>query len=177
MTHRIETARVAVLSVAGGGANAVVASSGAIGISQQLNQTHSFLYLDLPIWIFFIGTIFLALIGSLFSLYTDVMSNAKLTAPQMAANLALGFIVGIIGAFVILPAITTKFPIQVMLVTSLSLSFVGSLLIVNIGGFVRSPELRVAIKDVVTTALAAIKNLIIERVDLFIQLLFGGRKK
>lgn len=177
MTHRIDTAKIAMLNIAGGGANAIVAGSGAIGITQQLNQTHSFLYLDLPIWIFFVGTIILALIGSLGSLYTDVMSNSKLSATQMTVNLALGFLTGVIGAFIILPAITARPPIQIMLVTSLSLSFVGTVMIKNIGDIARSGELWAAVKDIFIAMLEPIKAIVINKFDLLMQLFFGGRNK
>ena len=177
MMPRIEAARVAVLGIAGSGANAVVAGTGAIGLSQQLSQTHSFLYLDLPIWIFFIGVVVLALLGSFASLYTDVMNDARLTASQMAVNLTLGFFSGVIGAFIILPAITAKPPIQIMLITSVSLSFVGTVMIRNIGDLARSPELAHIIKTLLLERIQAIFMLIFDRIEAFISFVLGGRKK
>lgn len=170
MTHRIEAAKMAVASIAQGGAHVFLTVVGAAGLNSQLNQTHNFLYLDLPIWIFFVLAIILSLAGSFFSLLTDLMNDPSLTFGQKIINLTLGFSVGVISTFVVLPTITTKPPVQILLITALIMSFVGAILVKNIGDFVRNPELWLAVRTV-------LKNLILERLESFVSLIFGGRKK
>ena len=75
MPHRIEAAKATVTSLAGNGANLVAVASAATGLTQQLNQTHPFLYLDLPIWLFFAAAVILSMMGSLVSLFVDLMAN------------------------------------------------------------------------------------------------------
>jgi hypothetical protein len=177
MTQPIEAAtKITVTTIAGNGAHYLAVASSAAGLSQQLNQTHNFLYLDLPVWVFFSFALVLAAIGSLGSLYTDVMKQTDITGAQMAANLVLGFFAGVIGAFVILPAITTP-PISIVLVTALILSFIGTVLIKNMGDLVRSVELWDAIRDILREQLPAIKALLKERFQALLTLIFGGRHK
>lgn len=177
MPHRIETAKLAAISVAGGSANLIAVTTAATGLTQQLNQTHQFLYLDLPIWIFFAGAFVLSIIGSVISLYIDVMNQTPMTRSQLVINLTMGFLIGVLGAFVVLPALAAEPPMPIILLTALFMSVLGTVLIRNIGEILRSAELWQAVKDIVMSALAAVKEVAIERMDLFIQLIFGGRKK
>ncbi|GEM_PF-1995165 len=177
MTHRIEAAKLAVISIMQSGVHGVIAAAGAIGLNQQLNQTHNFLYLDLPIWIFFVLALFLSFVGSLFSLLTDLMKDPSLTFGQKVINLTLGFAVGVISSFVVLPAITAKPPVQLLMITALIMSFVGAILVKNIGDFVRSPELWLAVQSMAKELLKEVKDILIERFKIFITLFFGGRNK
>lgn len=166
MTHSIEAARLSIASITGGSATYVAAATSAAGLSNQLNQTHLFLYLQLPIWIFFVGAFMLAIVGSFGSLYIDTMREADLSYAQKIVNLSLGFMTGLVGAFVILPALTAAPKMPLLLLTSLVMSFVGTVIVRNIGELVRSDELW-----------DAVKGLLIERLKTLVSLVFGGRKK
>ena len=117
MPHRIEAAKATVTSLAGNGANLVAVASAAAGLTQQLNQTHPFLYLDLPIWLFFAAAVILSMMGSLVSLFVDLMATPPPSPARLAINLILGFLTGIIGAFVILPSVTAAPPMPLLLLT------------------------------------------------------------
>lgn len=177
MHNRIQVARVAIVNIVGDGANYVAAASAAAGLSSQLNQTHNFLYLDLPIWLFFAAALVLSAMGSLGSLYIDMMSESQLTPFQIAANLILGFFTGVIGAFVILPAFTAKPPVWLILVTALIMSLIGTVLIKNMGDLIRSAGLWQAVKEIAMEALGVIKNLVLERLKLLLAVFFGGGGK
>lgn len=165
MSQKIEAART-VASITGSAATYVATGTSAAGLAHQLNQTHPFLYLDLPIWIFFVGAFMLAIVGSFGSLYIDTMREANLSYTQKFVNLSLGFMTGLIGAFIILPAFTAAPPMPLLLLTSLVMSFVGTVAIRNIGELVRSEELWDAAKVILT-----------ERLQTLVSLVFGGRKK
>jgi hypothetical protein len=177
MQNNIQVARVALTNVVGDGANYVVAASAAAGLSGQLNQTHHFLYLDLPIWLFFAVALVLSAIGSLGSLYIDMMSETKFSYAQITVNLILGFITGIIGAFIILPAVTANPPIPLILITALIMSLIGTVLVKNLGDLIRSAGLWQAIKEIAMEALVVVKNLVIERLKLLLAVFFGGGSK
>ena len=170
MPNRIEAAKVAVTTIAGGGANIIAVTTTAVGLTQQLNQTHHFLYLDLPIWMFFAAAFILAIIGSLISLTIDLMSVPPLSPARLAFNLLLGFCTGIVGAFVVLPALTTKPTMPLLLLTALCMSFLGTVIIRNIGELLRSAELWQAAKII-------LKDFLLDRLELFLALFGGGRKK
>ncbi len=173
MNHRIETARLALANISGGSATYVATATSAAGLSEQLNQTHMFLYLNLPIWIFFTAAFLLAIVGSLGSLYIDVMREDDLTLAQKFINLSLGFITGLLGAFVVLPAFTAAPPMPVILLTSLITSFAGTVVIRNIGDLIRNEELWDAVK---TLVIERLKLLSIDRLKELLTLFFGGRK-
>lgn len=181
MTHRIEAARMTATSIIGGGANYIAVGSAASGLAHQLNQTHPFLYLDLPIWLFFAVALILAMIGSFIALFIDLMTTPTLSPAQLAVNLTLGFLIGVIGAFVVLPSVTATPPMPIFLLTALAMSFLGTVLVRNIGELLRSPELWNGIKsllnDGIIEALELFKNLVIERFKLLVAVFFGGHKK
>lgn len=181
MNDRLEAARLTVTAVAGGSANYVAVATSAVGLTQQLNQTHPFLYLDLPIWLFFAGALVLAMIGSLASLFIDLMAQPPLSPMRLVINLALGFFTGIVGAFVLLPAFTASPTMPLLLLTALSMSFLGTVIVRNIGEVLRSAELWQSIKSVlsdsVIEALQFFKDVLMERLKLLAAVFFGGHKK
>lgn len=181
MTHRIEAARMTATSIVGGGANYIAVGSAASGLAHQLNQTHPFLYLDLPIWLFFAAALVLAMIGSIASLFVDLMTTPELSPAQLSINLILGFLTGTIGAFVVLPAVTSSPTMPLLLLTALAMSFLGTVLVRNIGDLLRSADLwhgiKTLTKDAIIEALEFLKNLAIERFKLLLAVFFGGHKK
>lgn len=181
MTHRIEAARMTATSIIGGGANYIAVGSAASGLAHQLNQTHPFLYLDLPIWLFFAAALILAMIGSIASLFIDLMATPQLSPARLAINLILGFFTGIVGAFVVLPSFTANPKMPLLLLTALAMSFLGTVLVRNIGELLRNADLWNAIKsllkDAIIEVLEFFKNLVIERFKLLVAVFFGGHKK
>lgn len=170
MPNRIEAARVALTTIGGSGANLIAIATTTVGMTQQLNQTHNFLYLDIPIWMFFTAAFILAFIGSLLSLFIDLMNVPPLSLARLAFNLLLGFFTGIVGAFVILPAFTTDPTMPLLLLTALCMSFLGTVLVRNIGELLRSAELWQEAKII-------IKDFLLERLQLVLALFGGGRRK
>lgn len=181
MNHRIEAVRVASTSIIGGGANYIAVASAASGLAQQLNQTHSFLYLDLPIWLFFAAAMVLAMIGSLVSLFIDLMATPPLSPARLAVNLILGFLCGVVGAFVVLPSFTANPPMPLLLLTALCMSFLGTVIVRNIGELLRSAELwqsiKTLLKELIIELLEFFKDVVLERLKLLAAVFFGGRNK
>lgn len=181
MPHRIEAAKTTITSLVGSGANIVAVASAASGLTHQLNQTHPFLYLDLPVWLFFVAAVILSMAGSLVSLFIDLMATPPPSPARLAINLILGFLTGVIGAFIVLPSVTANPPMPLLLLTSLSMSLLGTVIVRNIGEVFRSAELwdsiKTIVKDVIIEALGVLKRLAIERFKLLVALIFGGHIK
>ena len=181
MNHRFDVVKMTTTSIVGGGANYIAVASAASGLAQQLNQTHPFLYLDLPIWMFFAVAVILAMIGSLISLFIDLMAQPPLSPAHLALNLILGFMTGIVGAFVLLPSFTAKPTMPLLLLTALSMSFLGTVIVRNISELLRSTELwqsiKIALRDIILESIGIFKDLIVERLKLLVAVFFGGPKK
>ena len=93
----------------------------------------------------------------------------------------LGFFTGIVGAFVVLPSFTSSPTMPLLLLTALSMSFLGTVVVRNIGEILRSAELWRSIKallsDSVIEALQFFKDVLMERQKLLAAVFFGGHKK
>ena len=102
MQHNIDTAKLTIGLIASSVASIFSASASAVAITDQLNQTHTFLYLNLPIWVFFFAVLLLSMLGSAASLLTDIYTSDMEQRPsvlQQIFHLAGGFFSGIVGAF------------------------------------------------------------------------------
>lgn len=75
MQHNIDTAKLTIGLIASSVASIFSASASAVAITDQLNQTHTFLYLNLPIWVFFFTVLLLSMLGSAASLLTDIYTS------------------------------------------------------------------------------------------------------
>lgn len=170
MLRTLDAARLTIITIAAGSANLIAIVSTATGLAQQLDQTHNFLHMDLPIWIFFIGAFILSIMGTMLAWLIDLMSIPPPTKVQLLINLVLGFMTGILGAFILLPIFTEKPTMPLLLLTSLCMSFLGAVLVRNVGELLHSAELWLAVKNM-------LKNFIIERIELLLALFGGGRKK
>ncbi|WP_230657768.1 hypothetical protein [Psychrobacter sp. I-STPA10] len=157
-------------SIIGASTSAVVISDGInsgltkLSIGEQLNQPHEFLYLNLPIWYFFVAVFLLSAIGSLVAFFTDTLSEKdqkyQSSNGRKIGNLFIGFITGIIGTFVVLPAFTAHPPVGIMLITSLVVSFAGSVLIHNLSELKRDDELQTSVRKLIVKRLVSIINLL-----------------
>lgn len=181
MNHRFDVVKMTTTSIVGGGANYIAVASAAGGLAQQLNQTHAFLYLDLPIWMFFAAAMILAMTGSLASLLIDLMAQPPLSTAHLALNLILGFMTGIVGAFVLLPVFTAKPTMPLLLLTALSMSFLGTVLVRNIGELLRSTEIwqsiKTTLKEIILESMVILKDVVVERFKLLLAVFFGGPKR
>lgn len=139
----------------------------AVGITEQLSQPHHFMHLNLPLWMFFLGVFLLSFVGSVASLFTDTM---ELSNGKKISNLIMGFMTGVLGAFVLLPAITDDPSVDIMLVTALIMAFSGTVLLHIFGTFLRSDTT----KSGVTQAIVEFASVIKDRIILAIKALFGN---
>lgn len=146
-------------------ANAVTTLS----LQEQLNQTQPFLHLQLPIWIFYSATAILAVVGAIASLYTDTMQTSIVGRLK---NIFMGFLVGLVSAFVILPVATTKPSVELMMFTSLVLSFSGTVLLHIVGAAMRSTEANNGISATIFEIASVVKD----RLLAAFRALFGGDK-
>ena len=53
MSQKVATAKIALVNIVGNGANVAAVGAGGEVFARELGQTHLFLYLNLPIWVFF----------------------------------------------------------------------------------------------------------------------------
>ena len=178
MSHKVATAKIALANIVGNGANVAAVGVGGEVFARELGQTHLFLYLNLPIWVFFALTVVLAAVGSVASLYVDVMKEAQLSYSQKFMNLAMGFLAGLVGAFVVLPTFVPNPTMAVLMLTGLCASFAGVLLIFNIGEFLRSAELWAGLKKILTDfTLQGAKTLVMGRLRLLAAWILKGDDK
>lgn len=151
-------AKITTANIVGGGANLVAVATSAAGLNEQLSHTYPFLYLNLPLWFFFLLTFLLSVVGAFGSLFVDRMAETGLSVTQKLSNFIVGVVTGLVGAFIILPSITGGEPeMSVMLLTALAMSFLGTILIRNIGDLARSAELWDEVKSI---SISRIKHLV-----------------
>lgn len=146
-------------------ANLVLTGLSAVAINEQLNVPHEFLHMSLPLWWFFVFTFILSAIGAIASYWTDTMQN---TTHNKFGNLMMGFVLGVIGAFILLPAFTSNPSVGLMMITGLAFSFSGTVLLHNLGEVLRSKELSDGVQGTATEAGSAIKKRLIAVLKAFI---------
>lgn len=164
MQHNIDTAKLTIGLIASSVASIFSASASAVAFTDQLNQTRTFLYLNIPIWVFFFAVLLLSMVGSVASLLTDIYTSDMEQRPsvlQQMFHLTGGFFSGIIGAFVLLPALTDAAspPIEVMLMTALVMSFSGVVLINNLGDLKRDKELQDSVRKLLISRVSWLANI------------------
>lgn len=166
MPQNIAAAKTTLALLASSSASLVGAATSAVAISEQLNKQQDFLYLSLPIWFFFVGVFVLSAIGAIGAFFTDTLSNdgSKTSLSRRIGNLIVGFISGVIGAFVVLPSFTTHPPMPLLWITALVMSFSGSVLIHNLAKVKQDEELQ-----------ASVRRLVVRRVTGIVDML-GGKK-
>ncbi|MDO4440562.1 MAG: hypothetical protein Q4B81_00080 [Moraxella sp.] len=138
------------------GGNVMGAMAGSI--FHQASQTHVFLHMNLPLWIFFVAVIVLSAFGSFASMLTDAM---QVDVRHKIANFFMGFGIGLLSAFVILPSLSSNPSVGMMMITALAFSFSGSVLIHNLGRIMRSDEFSDGIHDTANHAGKTIKHRLI----------------
>lgn len=128
------------LAMSGGGT-----AISAVSVMVQLNEPHSFLYLQLPYWYFLIATIVLVFVGAVLSMTNDYMKKQD----TFWGNLFLAVVVGFVISFVILPAIEDKPTVVIMMLTAFFGGLLGTIFLRMILELASDDELKTGVKKVV----------------------------
>ena len=143
-------------------------AGGSLSVLQQLSVLYPFLYLQLPLYIFFILIIVMCLLGSLAALLTDVMDSE----PNSFKKVALAFGTGLVSAFVVLPSLVAAPSMGTLMLTALGASFSGTVLVFILAQVLKDKTLQTTIKDSIS------KSIIygFRKLSKFIDALSGGKK-
>lgn len=133
----VQTAKL--LALSGGG---TIIS--AVSVMVQLNEPHSFLYLQLPYWYFLIATIVLVFVGAVLSMTNDYMKKQG----TFLGNFLLAIVVGLVISFVILPAVNHKPTVVIMMLTAFFGGLLGTIFLRMILELASDDELRTESKVV-----------------------------
>lgn len=144
------------------------AAASAASVTAQLNQTHAFLYMQLPLWYFYIAMVVLSFIGAFWSLATDTMQVRGNAAQKVVTAITIG----LVSSFVVLPLVSEQPPVAVMLAVALAGSFSGTVLLFLIADIINDEELRGAVKKIIKASLLGIIQGAVDRISSFIK---GGK--
>lgn len=165
MPHNIVAIKTALVSIVGSTGSIVLSATTAIAITEQLNIAQPFMHLLIPTWLGYVIAILLALIGAIASQFTDTIQQS---AMGRVKNFFMGFLLGIIGAFVILPNFTSKAPtMELMFITSLFFAFSGTVLLHNISVILRSDMLKDGMMSAAEEAGGFFKNRFFKALKVF----------
>jgi len=165
MPQNVAVVKTAIVAVVGSTGNIVLSAASAVAITEQLNIAQPFLHLYLPLWFGYLMVFILALVGAVGSLFTDTMQHSK---AGKAKNFFMGFLLGIIGAFVILPNLTTKPPtFELMFITSLAFAFSGVVLLNNLSVILHSDMLKNGMVNAAGEAGGIVKNRFLKALKVF----------
>lgn len=165
MPHNVVAVKTALVSIVGSTGSIVLSAASAIAITEQLNIAQPFMHLLIPTWLGYVIAILLALVGAIASLFTDTMQQS---AMDRVKNFFMGFLLGIISAFVILPNFTTKAPtFELMFITSLAFAFSGVVLLHNISVILHSDMLKDGMMAAAREAGGIVKNRLFKALKVF----------
>ena len=165
MPHQVAVIKTAVVSIVGSTGNIVLSAASAIAITEQLNIAQPFLHLLIPTWVGYSIVFLLALIGAIASQFTDTIQQSLVGRVK---NFFMGFVLGVVGAFVILPNFTSKPPtMELMFITSLAFAFSGTVLLHNISVILHSDMLKNGMKDAAGEAGGIVKNRLLKAIKVF----------
>ena len=165
MPHNIVAIKTALVSIVGSTGSIVLSATTAIAITEQLNIAQPFLHLYLPLWFGYLMVFILALAGAVGALFTDTIQQSKI---GKAKNFFMGFLLGIVGAFVILPNLTSKPPtFELMFITSLAFAFSGVVLLNNLSVILHSDMLKNGMMNAAREAGGIVKNRFLKALKVF----------
>lgn len=165
MPHNVVAVKTALVSIVGSTGSIVLSAASAIAITEQLNIAQPFMHLLIPTWLGYVIAILLALIGAIASQFTDRIQQS---AMGRVKNFFMGFLLGIIGAFVILPNFTSKAPtMELMFITSLFFAFSGVVLLHNISVILHSDMLKNGMMAAAREAGGIVKNRLFKALKVF----------
>lgn len=165
MPHNVIAIKAAMVSIVGSTSGIVLSAASAIAITEQLNIAQPFMHLLIPTWLGYAIAILLSLIGAIASLFTDTIQQSVMGRVK---SFFMGFLLGIIGAFVILPNFTSKAPtMELMFVTSLAFAFSGTVLLHNISVILHSDMLKDGMMNMAGEAGGFFKNRFFKAIKVF----------
>lgn len=165
MPHNVIAIKAALVSIASSTGSIVLSATTAIAITEQLNIAQPFMHLLIPTWLGYAIVILLALIGAIASQFTDTIQQS---AMGRIKNFFMGFLLGVVGAFVILPNLTSKAPtMELMFITSLSFAFSGVVLLHNISFILHSDMLKDGMMNAAGEAGGFFKNRFFKALKVF----------
>ena len=141
---------------------------GSMSLAQQLSVLYPFLYLQLPLYVFFILIALAALLGATAALLTDVMENEK----NNFKKVAFAFGTGLTSSFIILPSIITAPTMGTLILTSLGMSFSGTILIFIMAQVLKDKTLQSTIKNSISKSLIYVFS----KAEKFIDYIAGNKK-
>lgn len=162
MSNGLITTKALTLAVSG------TTAASSISILQQLNALYPFLYLQLPLYVFFILVVIMCLLGSVAALLTDVVD----TEPSSFKKIFLAFGTGLVSAFVVLPSLITAPSMGTLLLTALGASFSGTVLVFILAQVLKDKTLQKTIKNSISKSIIYGFN----KLDKFIDFLAGNKK-
>ena len=140
MPQRIEAFKQSLLDVCTSGSTVLASAASTIALSEQLSRQRPFLDLSLPLWLLYLIIIGWAFFGALVTLWADLMKHDSL--PKKLFNLFIGFMAGVMGAFVILPNFTSAPTHGLMMFTATIFGFTGTILLRNLAEALSSDEFK-----------------------------------
>lgn len=150
MPQNIAAAKVTIGLMAGSSASIVGAGASAFALTDQLNKGQDFMHMSLPLWFFLAGVLVISALGAIAAFFTDIYMDAKTgittSYPRRVGNALVGFMSGLVGTFVVLPAFTTSPPMAILWVTALVMSFAGSVLVKNAAELKRDEDLQRSVR-------------------------------
>ena len=165
MPHNVVAIKAAMVSIVGSIGGIVLSAASAIAITEQLNIAQPFMHLLIPTWLGYAIAILLSLIGAIASQFTDTIQQSVM---DRVKNFFMGFLLGIISAFVILPNFTSKAPtMELMFVTSLAFAFSGTVLLHNISVILHSDMLKEGMMNMASEAGDFFKNRFLRALKVF----------
>lgn len=165
----VQITKMLVLSALGTAITAVGTAVKAPDIVVQLNERHSFLYLEIPFWWFLAASVVLAIIGAIWSLTTDTLKGRG----NLVIKMLTAVTVGLAMSFIVLPAVMPEPEVSHLMISALFGSYAGTILLYLLARLLNDQDMHDAV-------IAVSKKALIDgwskAVSIIIALLPGGRK-
>lgn len=126
-----------------GAATAVATST---NLWTQLNKTHVYMGLAIPLWIIGVAIVLLSFVGAFWSLQTDTLQGKG----SLTVKILTAITVGLVASFVIAPAVTDTPNIFIMMIVSLLGSFAGTVLLYLFAQLINNKELQAAVIEIIS---------------------------
>lgn len=164
----VQVTKMLVLSALGTAITAVGTAAKAPDIVVQLNERHSFLYLEVPFWWFLAASVILAVVGAIWSLTTDTLKGRG----NLVVKMLTAITVGLVMSFIVLPAVMPEPDVSFLMIAALSGSYAGTILLYLSARLLNDQDMHDAV-------IAVSKKALIDgwsKATSIIAILLGGRK-
>lgn len=146
-------------------------AASAASLSVQLNQSHSFFYLQLPLWILFIAMVVLTFTGAFISLMTDYMRSRGTLRGKLLTAISVGLFI----SFVVLPAFAKEPNPTLMLITAFVGGLSATILTYITLRVLNNKELHDAITDLIVKRVIEAIDLVTGYAISILKSIFGGK--